>query len=613
MAIPSKTIEDIKAKADIVAVIEKYLPELKKSGRNYRARCPFHNEKTPSFFVNPDKGMYHCFGCGANGDVFKFVQEYEKISWPEAVRKIAADVGISVRDEYENSAAAAEDRRLYEALERAASHYKKTLFETYAGKNALEYLKGRSITLDTIERFGIGFSQGDAVHALAKEGITAEQLAKAGLSRDGDGRTFEYMSGRLVFPIRDARGRIVAFGGRSLDDTRQPKYLNTPETRIYIKGRHLYGFFEGSERIKKSAEIIIVEGYVDVVASHQYGLPNAVSCLGTAFTEYHAALVGRFVKKTALIFDPDKAGLTAAVRAAEHLINTETEFYVVTLPDKTDPDEYIIKNGAREFVDYIRRSKKNFFDFHCDYLAAKHGAATPLEKLACLKEIFPNVSRIKSPLIAQETLKIVSQKLGIDLNIVAAEYSIALKKLGGHSGNRFQTSERVYPSRAPSEPARAHAAKTSSRPLSGEETLISVLLRSPERSADFSQEMFLEQGCLSVWKKIREDYTHRGKIDAAAIAASLPDDAKEWFSSLAVREINLSVHECVERIHGEMSEALLRKRLKALEPEVLASLVGGRPDAAKCEEYQSILRRLKNPRPPRGAVENAAEVSPARR
>jgi hypothetical protein len=193
---------------------------------------------------------------------------------------------------------------------------------------------------------------------------------------------------------------------------------------------------------------------------------------------------------------------------------------------------------------------------------------------------------------------------------VAAEYSIALKKLGGHNGNRFESSTRTSASR---EPSRVHTVTPASRPLSGEETLISVLLRSPERSADFSEDMFFDKNCLSAWKKIREDYTAGGKIDAAAMAASLPDDVKEWFSSLAVREINLSVQECVERIHGEMSEALLRKRLKALEPEVLASLVGGRGDAAKCEEYQSILRRLKNPRAPRVAAETSADGSAVRR
>ncbi|MDI6757521.1 MAG: DNA primase [Endomicrobiia bacterium] len=591
MSIPAKTLEDIKAKADLVAVVEKYLPELKKSGRNYRARCPFHTEKTPSFFVSPDKGIYHCFGCGANGDVFKFVQEYEKISWPEAVRKIAAEVGIAVRDDYENSAAAEQDRKLYAALERASEHYKKTLFDTYAGKNALEYLKTRSITKETIEKFSIGFSQGDVVSILSKEGISGETLASCGLVRASEGRTFEYMNGRLVFPIRDARGRIVAFGGRALDEAREPKYLNTPETRIYVKGRHLYGFFEGSERIKKSGEIIIVEGYVDVVVSHQYGLPNAVSCLGTAFTEYHTSLISRFVKKTALIFDPDRAGLMAAVRAAEHLINTDVEFYVVTLPDKTDPDEYIIKNGAKEFVEYIRRHKKNFFDFHCDYLVSKHGASSSLEKLACLKEIFPNVAKIKSPLIAQETLKIVAQKLGADLNIVAAEYSLCLRQKAGGFGRK------EFPGRRQEERI---AAPESSRPkeksLSREETLVCMLLERPDCAAAFSEEIFFEDDCRAVWKKIREDYSLRGKIDVSAIADCLPASSKEWFSSLALREINIPIDECIERIQKEMSEAVLRARLKVVESELGASLSIGSGDTAKRDEYHALLQRLKNPR-----------------
>jgi len=664
MPIPSSLIEDIRAKSDIVNVVERYLPDIKKSGRNWRARCPFHNEKTPSFFISPDKGIYHCFGCGAHGDVFKFVQQIEKISWPEAVKKVGELIGIKVRyDNTENrdetSAESIERKNILNALETAREIYHKTLFETYAGKNALDYLtKNRSLTLETIKKFCIGFSQGDILNTLLQKGFTEETIVKSGLVKPPDNpsevtesgnrsRYYEYMNGRVVFPIRDRQGKTLAFGGRILDEGRQPKYLNTPESVVYTKGRHLYGFYEGNQSIRKTSEIVIVEGYLDVVVAHQMGIQNAVSCLGTAFTEYHASLVKKtFVRRIALVFDPDAAGLMAAVRASENLMIssgsssavdiTPLEFYVVTLPSKTDPDEYILQNGSRAFIEYVRKSKKNFFEFHCDYLISRNGGINfiPAERKVSIlhSDIFPNVCYIKSPILLQETLKLISDKFNIPPAATNAEYALFVKsrkkydlKKSNFTG-RYQSYSAVknngfvYSAQDNGEHPPAIAGSTASYGsgkrrdmiLSREETLVAILLSYPAYSSRFRGEMFCDEKCRLVWEKLNEWQSQNNNKDGREfsgseiyrkIVESFTEDMQKWISSLIFRcpyldKENFQItptllDDIVEKIYTEMENALMSRRLEILKKEIHSMILKGEIDKTKNEEYLSLVRRLK--------------------
>ncbi len=572
MSIIQKTIEEIRLKADIVDVVEKYLPSLKKAGRNHVALCPFHPEKTPSFTVSRQKGIFHCFGCQKSGDVFKFIQLYENITWPEAVKKLGEIVGVEVVDR--PSFVEKENQKLYDALQNAVEHYQKQLFETYEGKNALGYLKSRALSEEIIRKFQIGFSRGDVPAAMAKSGFDKFVLAKSGLIRISDGNIFEYMSGRIVFPIKDTKGRVIAFGGRTVDDSRQPKYLNTPETTIFTKGSNLYGFSDGLETIKKTREVIVVEGYMDVIASHQHGLLNTVSCLGVALTSAHVNIIKKYIERLALIFDSDDAGVRAAIRAAENLLDTETKFFIVSLPDGCDPDDFLALKGKDSFVDYIRRNKKDFFEFHCEYLANTVGAEISDKKVKILRELFKNISKIKSPLVAQDALKTASERLDVDINLVCAEYSGWKKPDYGNSPEVIKLND--------------------VRVLTGEETLINILINMPGYSTKFKGEMFLDKRCMLVWSKINEKFSEQKKLDFNMLLNELPDDMKNWFTEISMLEINVNIEECVEKIYSEMNYAILKTRQKVLEDEVKNMISSGNIDKARYEEYSNLTKTLKN-------------------
>lgn len=571
MSIPLKTIEEIKIKADIVEIIEKFLPSLRKSGKNYLALCPFHPEKTPSFTVNRQKGIFRCFGCQKSGDVFKFIQLYENLTWPESVKRIGEMVGVEVREI--ESPQERENVKIYDALSLVAGHYQKLLFETYEGKNALEYLKSRGLTEETIQKFQIGFSRGDAMQVLLKAGVEREIIARSGLVKISDGDSFEYMSGRIVFPIKDLRGRIIAFGGRSVDEARQPKYLNSPESPIFTKGKNLYGFSNGLEAIRKSRELIVVEGYMDVVIAHQHGLQNTVSCLGVAFTNIHASIISKYVERVALIFDPDDAGVKAAIRASENLYDTEIQHFIVSLPNNRDPDEFIITHGANYFVDYIRKNKKNYFEFHCDYLIRKYGADSPDKKIRILREIAPNISKLKSPIMAQDALRILSGRLNIDANLIAAEYENIRKK-------NYQATTDVIT---------LHDVQI----LSREETLINLLVHNHRHATKFSEEMFFDKRCLFVWRKIAESASKGVPFDVKSFLDEIPEEMKTWFMDLIMREINVDPDECIEKIFEEMNLAVMKSRQRILEEEVKSMLTAGRVDKKKYDEYKALTSALK--------------------
>lgn len=572
MSIPQKIIEEIRNKSDIVEVISRYLPSMKKSGSNYVALCPFHKEKTPSFTVSREKGFFKCFGCGKSGDVFKFVEFYENVSWPESVKKLGEFVGIEVKDTYKDSDNTDENKLLYEAISLSAEHYHKTLFETYAGKNSLEYLKSRGFSLDTIKKFKVGFSQGDVAEVLLNAGIDKTILEKAGIIKVSNGDVYDYMTGRIVFPIKDARGRIVAFGGRSTDEFKQPKYLNSPETSIYSKGKILYGYSEGIESIRKTKEVIVVEGYMDVLMAHQYGLSNTVSCLGVALTENHVDILRKCVQKVALIFDSDEAGVRAAIRASENLINTDIQFFVVSLPFSEDPDEFLKAKGARLFIDYIRKNKRSFIDFYCDYLIKNYGVDSADKKLKIIKELFPNLRKIKSHIVLEDSLRTISEHLRVDINILRAEYRKQNNVVSDDS-SIIKLDE--------------------ISPLSCEETLIFLLIDSPKHSIKFTEEMFQDSRCLCVWKKIKENVLAGKPVDVSSIAKEIPQDLNSWFTALVMRDINLNPDECIDKIYSEMNISLLKRRQRELEPEVVKMLATGDINKAKLDEYYSLTRLIK--------------------
>ena len=349
--IPQSFINDLLGRVDIVGVVGERVP-LKKAGKDYQACCPFHDEKTPSFTVSQDKQFYYCFGCSASGTALTFLMEYERLPFVEAVETLAAQAGVEVPRE-QSSRPQRDNSGLYEIMQRAERYFREQLKES---QTAVGYLKSRGLTGSVAREFGIGFAPDtwDGLQqALAPGGDGNALLLEAGLlSRNDQGGEYDRFRGRIQFPIRDIRGRVIGFGGRLLEDGNGPKYLNSPETPIFHKGEELYGLFEARKSVRNLNRLIVVEGYMDVIALAQSGVPNAVATLGTASGESHYRKLYRYVEEVVCCFDGDRAGRRAAWRALENALPTLSEgrrLKFMFLPDGEDPDSLVRKEGAEDF------------------------------------------------------------------------------------------------------------------------------------------------------------------------------------------------------------------------------------------------------------------------
>jgi len=360
MAFPPAFLDELRARVGLVQVISRRV-KLLKAGREWKGCCPFHNEKTPSFYVNEDKGFYHCFGCGAHGDVIRFVVEQEGLRFPEAVRSLAAEAGIDVPEESpENRARAKAQAGLHDVMAAAARWYGEQ-FAGLSGANARRYVDGRGLTTETVKRFGLGFAPDGNRLKSALASLGEDKLLECGLVGRAEERdeTYDRFRGRLMFPIRDPRGRVVGFGGRILGDG-QPKYLNSPDTSLFDKGRLLYNLDQAGPPARKSGRLIVVEGYMDVIALAQAGVEEAVAPLGTALTEQQLQLMWRVVPEPLLCFDGDAAGQRASLRAALRalpLLEPGRSLRFVTLPAGQDPDDLVRAQGKAGFEALIGRAE----------------------------------------------------------------------------------------------------------------------------------------------------------------------------------------------------------------------------------------------------------------
>ncbi len=357
--IPQTFIDDLLDRVDIVEVIDRRV-KLKKTGKNYSARCPFHEEKTPSFSVSPDKQFYYCFGCGAGGNALGFVMDYENLEFPKAVETLATSVGLEVQREPSRGGQAQErqeesNKSLYKLLEQTANYYKLQLRQHPQRENAVGYLKQRGLTGQIAQQFGLGFAPpgwDNLIKALGDSDEKRQQLMKAGMLVENDkGRVYDRFRDRVVFPIRDQRGRVIAFGGRVLGDDK-PKYLNSPETAVFHKGRELYGFYEALQANRKLERVLVVEGYMDVIALAQYGISYATATLGTATSKAHLERVYRRCPEVIFCFDGDEAGRKAAFRALEAALpcmEDGRQARFLFLPEGEDPDTMVRSGGAAEF------------------------------------------------------------------------------------------------------------------------------------------------------------------------------------------------------------------------------------------------------------------------
>lgn len=400
MSLPAPFLDELRVRTPLPALIGRRV-RLERSGRDQKGCCPFHNEKTPSFYVYDDH--YHCFGCGAHGDAISFVMQSEGASFVEAVERLAAEAGLEVpKPSPEAAEVARREADLSDVLEAAAAEYRRRLLLP-EGAAALAYLRGRGLANATIERFGLGWSGEGRGVLLASLGIGADRLIEAGLMKQGERGPVDYFFNRVMFPIRDRRGRAISFGGRLLGDG-QPKYLNGPETALFSKRQTLYGLDRAREAVRGGAALIVVEGYMDVIALAEAGFAGAVAPLGTALTEAHLTELWRLSPRPILCFDGDAAGRRAALRSAELALKALTpdrSLAILRLPERDDPDSYVRREGTASFGAMIKAAP-GLADTLFDMLAEGADRATPEGRAAFRKRLEAAAHTIEDRSLAGE-------------------------------------------------------------------------------------------------------------------------------------------------------------------------------------------------------------------
>ena len=409
-------IDDLKDRADLVRIIEPYA-QLKKKGANWMACCPFHQEKTPSFSVNPSKGFYKCFGCGKGGNAFTFLMEIEGLNFPEAVQRVAEMHGIPLPEpvddgQYKQARKRKEEKKqladqVIDLNKIALEFWEAELQGKSAkAKAARDYLEKRGISDEVQKKFRIGFapdSWDSLLNHLKGKGADEKLIEQSGLVsvNEEKDRVFDRFRGRIIFPVLDVEGRPIAFGARAMGDE-QPKYLNSPETPAYVKGQHLYGLFQGKEAVRQKKFAILVEGYLDLIALHQFGITNVAASLGTAFTPEQAKLLSRFTKKVVINYDGDSAGVKAARRAVEELLPQDFEIKVLVLPNGMDPDDFLRANGA-EAYNTARGQSTPFLYFVFDASMRGRSLANPKHKAEAIEDVVPVLAAIKNPIQKRES------------------------------------------------------------------------------------------------------------------------------------------------------------------------------------------------------------------
>lgn len=443
--IPKRVLEDIRLRSDIVEVIGSYF-NLRRAGSSFKALCPFHKEKTPSFHVNPQRQIFHCFGCGAGGDVFRFVMQYEGMDFTAAVRMLAQRAGVPLELE-ENQENGFDKNLLYQLHSEVAALYHRTLLESKEATKAREYLAKRELTSQIIEEFMIGYApdRWDAVLNWAnKKKYRTEQLEKAGLivkkSRtSGSGSDFyDRFRNRLMFPIFDEQSRVIGFSGRCLvENSDTVKYVNSPETPLFNKGRVLYALEKARRHIVDSREAIICEGQIDVIRCHQAGIKMAVAAQGTAFTEDHVRILKRYADSVCIVFDPDKAGQDAAIRAAVIFMQAELAIRVAVLPKGEDPDLFIRAHGTDAFQAILDKAA-SIIGYQIGVLSSRENAKSEIGVMRIAKAVLQTISHSPSAVQRAKLVQEAAERLNLPLSALQDDLRYMLRR-----SSLYQTSRTV--------------------------------------------------------------------------------------------------------------------------------------------------------------------------
>ncbi len=570
--IPDATVDEIVRRSDVVSLLGRYV-QLRRSGRKYVALCPFHREKTPSLHVDPEKGLWHCFGCKVGGSVFNFVMLMEGLNFPEAVRKLGAEVGVAVEVSEEAAQEDSERARALNMLERVAGYYHELLLRSPLGQPGRDYLEARGISRETAERFHLGWAP-DGGRALARKlgqaGFSAQEALDCGVLVERGGSPRDLLRARLVFPICDTQGRVLAFGGRALGDA-QPKYLNSPESAWYSKRMHLYGLHLARGPISRGDEAILVEGYFDVVSLHQAGVPRAVASLGTALTPEQANLLRRYTHTAVLAYDADRAGEQATLKGAEILEEADLRVLVARMPEGEDPDS-LARQGP-EAVTAMIRSAVGLVDFQMDLLERTMDLSSPEGKEDFVREVMPAIGRIRDSVRQDAYIRRLAYRTGI------SEQRLHWRVRRGN--------------RTPEPPRRGR------RTLDVEERLLHLCATFPEWipvvREIVSVEMVSKQEMRPLFAAL---LGLEGRTEPVPLREFLPYLQEEGMVSrlteILAQEPLQSTHEDVRKLAESIRDQALRERLEALRQEVVPALDAGRLDPSDplCQEYYQLRRHF---------------------
>lgn len=570
--IPRDAIPQVLSSSDIIEVISSYLP-LRPAGKNYKALCPFHSEKTPSFIVNPERQIFHCFGCGEGGNVITFVMKRENFSFPEAVRFLAHRAGVSLPFRWDRKEETSSGRlRFYEIHRLAAEYYRKNIREAQEGAEARNYLLRRGIRRETAEAFQLGYAL-DTWQGLwgfmRNQGYSPEPLVEAGLilARRGEGY-YDRFRRRLIIPIFDVTGKIIAFGGRTLGDE-EAKYINSPETPIYNKGLHLYGLNFAYKAIREKGYAIVVEGYFDLITLHQWGIKNAVASLGTSLTTGQASLLKRYTDRAILVFDPDPAGKRASQRSIALLINSGMELGIVILPKGEDPDSFVRKYGPEAFLEEISRAK-GFIGFLLDRRIAGLDTTTLNGQVGAINQILPILNLIENRIIASRHLQETAERVGLS-NVALVEHY-----------NRMLAKKRERPLPVPS------TLKTD--PSSAEKVLLHTVLHYPEYiehiKASLTEDDFSDPYCRRIFNTLSSNEIWKEGRSLEAIQLFSDEGLRRMITGfLAMEPEGCRDSRTAERIVLDCVKAIKAQGQKALRREIQRKLreveLAGDIEAAK--------------------------------
>jgi DNA primase len=574
--IAPETLELIRSRLDIAELVGECV-QLTRAGRNMKGRCPFHQERTPSFIVSPERQTFHCFGCGEGGDAFSFVMKTEGLTFTEAAEKLAARVGVKVEAQKELGPQDRERLRMKEALEFAAQHYHALLLKDPSAEAARKYVGSRHLNKASVEGFVLGYAprQGNLVAAAQKKGFEAELLIKAGLAaKRADGTLRDYFFDRLMFPIRDAKGATIGLGGRTLGDG-EPKYLNSPESPVFSKGRVLYGLFEGSAAVRKARRAHLMEGYMDVIASHQHGLKTACAPLGTALTPEHVVLLKRFADAAVIVFDADAAGQSAAVRGAEVALAAGLGVRVASVPEGKDPDEFLHAKGLPAFETALEGAT-DLVAFKTDLLIRRAGELTPEAKSRIGKDVLGTIAQCPDEILKDEWVRRLAARLGLNED--------SLRRAGG---KLIPQSRRSAPApEAPARPAPAAPAELSREDLQ----LLGVLFKTPASAGDVPETAFDSAAARTLLSNLRACGPY-DKGWASRLLGALPPAEHAVATRLLADELGYDDPAGVLR-------ALLDKRLRLKRFSELQSMISSAENArsvdpALRDEYQRLVVELK--------------------